>query len=634
MSAGVRSCAGVATGCSAIVRPMQLRAAAQRPLALAMAFAMANAQSPPPPAPMSSPLMIMFPPELPTCRPLFTGETHATLPPPLPPPTLMYNNLGGQGGSGSPPPPPGTEWPHAIRIRQVAWHPEDPYDSSQWLDMLIFNTSSYVPFANQHNRLRQGWLSLNLKGPDLASSLTRSFVRLGFRLIDGATPEMSTSAPAVTVTGLAGILAVWGLDTDGSSSNPLSGRECISAPRTPTAAQALAITPDTSLTVGSHPSLTGWVSVCGTQPGTGEATELPPPFMFSSAAPERNAGAGLDHKAVAIVLQDISTVELEFSIDYSAREGRTLLFRAAFDLPWCAKPPVPPISPPSRREPSSSPGPSLPPRSRADAGDDPRVEDMIAARASALAQAREARVLPPRNRSEVLSELNIFTLSGALVPLSDVDAYLPTAENQVILDVVNALTSEHGGMEQTRELEKNTRYSSIPLATRSSNNLGGMGPNNGTYCYDLAFNVLGWYTDKTPCAGTGTGNYGHHPNFIRLNDVANLEGGQRIGMRIDNTSEYTVAKPAMNDFNGFLFQINLEPIYNVAAGQPGSFQPFESDLSLATDFIETVLGISLRAENSNAVSLFFSFFDQNTGEPVELKEVRRRSTAEPSTVSH
>jgi hypothetical protein len=121
------------------------------------------------------------------------------------------------------------------------------------------------------------------------------------------------------------------------------------------------------------------------------------------------------------------------------------------------------------------------------------------------------------------------------------------------------------------------------------------------------------------------GNYAAHPNFIRLNDIAEFNG-RRIALRIDNTTEFVPAAPAMNDFNGLNFQINLAPIYDIGATDPSAFQPFMADSTdpigqAMNHFIGSALDIDLRAQNANNVALFFSFFDQNTGEPVELEEV-------------
>jgi hypothetical protein len=106
-----------------------------------------------------------------------------------------------------------------------------------------------------------------------------------------------------------------------------------------------------------------------------------------------------------------------------------------------------------------------------------------------------------------------------------------------------------------------------------------------------------------------------------MNDVASVNG-RRIAMRVDNASEYLPAKPAMNDFNGFNFQVNLQPIFNISAGHPGSYQPFKSRIGEVASVVEAVLSTSLNAEDGNMVTLFFSFFDQATGAPEELDEVR------------
>jgi hypothetical protein len=87
----------------------------------------------------------------------------------------------------------------------------------------------------------------------------------------------------------------------------------------------------------------------------------------------------------------------------------------------------------------------------------------------------------------------------------------------------------------------------------------------------------------------------------------------------------------MNDFNGLNFQLNLKPIYDVLATDPSAFQPFLVDtqisgsspgLAALDNFLIYNIGTDVRAQNSNAAVLFFSFFDQDTGAPVELDEVR------------
>ena len=254
-------------------------------------------------------------------------------------------------------------------------------------------------------------------------------------------------------------------------------------------------------------------------------------------------------------------------------------------------------------------------------GDDPDYEEMIS-----------ARVRSKRNRQEVLLDnYRVFSINGTRYsPERHGNLYyesLPggTGYTPRELDISNALTTPFGGMFTTYGRGENG-YNSIPIVNRSSNNLGGMGPNNGLYCYRRGGVTIPSY--GTAC---DPGNYQSQPNFIRMNDVMSVDGA-RIAMRIDNSSEYKVAKPAMNDFNGFNFQINLQSLFNSSAGNPGSFQPFQRAQDEAptfwpvlTRYLNDVLDINLNAENSNQVSLFFSFFDQDTGAPVELDEVRATS---------
>merc|ERR1719478_772600 len=223
--------------------------------------------------------------------------------------------------------------------------------------------------------------------------------------------------------------------------------------------------------------------------------------------------------------------------------------------------------------------------------------------------------------SDVQRLYDVFALNGTKFSLATSTAsalveLMPEGTGQLFqpLNFSNALVTPNGGLIETSAVANENSYNLIPLVNRSSNNLGGLGPNNGTYCYTRA-------TISTPSyANCDPGNYQAHPNFIRLNDITVTSGGQRVAMRIDNTSDYKVAKPAMNDFNGFNFQINLQPLYDAFAAAPGSFQPFYSDYAFITNFVQSALQITLKAENCNSVSLFYSFFDQDTGMPVELDE--------------
>lgn len=252
----------------------------------------------------------------------------------------------------------------------------------------------------------------------------------------------------------------------------------------------------------------------------------------------------------------------------------------------------------------------------ADHGDDPDIEEMILARA---ATERQGGV----QADDLTSLYIIIGLNGTRYEgITSTHLSIPYTQNLSFseLNFTNALKSTFGGTEQTHAVPA-ASYHQIPLANRAANNLGGMGPNNGVYSYTAGFISI------------QPSQYQPHPNFIRMNDVTTMRG-TRVAMRIDNTSEYKAAKPAMNDFNGFNFQVNLQPLYNTSAGATPDdldYQPFKSvGLTGAigdriSNFITQGLGITLQAENCNSVSLFYSFFDQDTGSPVELEEVRRHA---------
>ena len=207
---------------------------------LALAARAADAQSVPP---------IVFPQDVPNCRPLLQNENYQTsLPPSLPPEEIVYNNLGGLGGYEAPAPPPGTEWPPMIRVRYIGRHPQDPFNANRWVDVLIANTTEYLPASlTSINRLVQGWMSINLEGPESVNGTRRS-VGLRFQIIDGDTPLLSADAPPLPMTNGPGVLGLWDLDTEGSDNSPrgeLNGRECVSAPITASSvASAMAFTPD------------------------------------------------------------------------------------------------------------------------------------------------------------------------------------------------------------------------------------------------------------------------------------------------------------------------------------------------------------------------------------------------------
>ena len=241
---------------------------------------------------------------------------------------------------------------------------------------------------------------------------------------------------------------------------------------------------------------------------------------------------------------------------------------------------------------------------------------------------------------DFLDIYDVFTINGTRISTPSQRASnpydlakLPLGDATVgtfrALNISNGLVSDWGGMLPTHDAGK-AAYNQIPLVNRSANNFGGLGPNNGSYCHrteTLTIPAYAWACDP--------GNYGAHPNFVRINDVVsitNLDGSvQRIGMRIDNASEYRTATPALNGFNGFNFQLNLQPLRNASAGNPGSEQSFRFTAAYmqyylgvppflaqgyADDFngfIEAALDINMLDENMNTVSLFYSFFDQETG---------------------
>ena len=279
-----------------------------------------------------------------------------------------------------------------------------------------------------------------------------------------------------------------------------------------------------------------------------------------------------------------------------------------------------------------------------DSGDDPTLADMIAARERLAARDLAARSTTALD--DMLPFSRVFNVEGTEFLASD-DLYesMRPQPNTTVLNISNALWDSDEGLLYSHGMSD---YNAIPWADRPSNNLGGQGPNNGMYCYKLGAITLDF--SAKACSSDSyfpdNSNYQAHPNFIRLNGVTTLTNGdasiRRVGLRIDNTTEYRAAKPAMNDFNGFNFQVNMQPIFDPYAGIPadanigfpGAYQPFKAHTGLmsqgpfvldvddaADKMFSVLLNVSLAAENMNKVDLFYSFFDQDTGDPVELDEV-------------
>ena len=251
----------------------------------------------------------------------------------------------------------------------------------------------------------------------------------------------------------------------------------------------------------------------------------------------------------------------------------------------------------------------------ADRGDDPNYEDMIAARSTT------SRTVAGMTISDVQRLYDVFALNGTKFSLATSTAsalveLMPEGTGQVFqpLNFSNASRDAVWRPDETSAVANENIITSSRWSTARQTTSA----------------VWGRTTERTATrvrplaasyANCDPGNYQAHPNFIRLNDITVTSSGQRVAMRIDNTSDYKVAKPAMNDFNGFNFQINLQPLWNNTAGHPGDEdQPFADTggefgtlAPVINSFIETALEIDLRAENSNVVSLFYSFFDQDTG---------------------
>lgn len=244
-----------------------------------------------------------------------------------------------------------------------------------------------------------------------------------------------------------------------------------------------------------------------------------------------------------------------------------------------------------------------------DPGDDPSLEDMIRARNTI-----ERTVIV--DQDEVAAIYTVYDIDGNIFTPNSTGYYNMLPYNPydnlefTELNFTNALFTPYGGFMDSHSLGPSaTAYHNIPLEDRPVNNLGGLGPNNGVYTTRFA----------TP-SDISPADYQAHPNFIRLNQISTFKG-QNVSMRIDNCSEYVPARPSMNDFNGFNFQLNLRPLYNFTAGAPGSFQPFVANSLIMAQFVREALQVNLLAENCNSVSLFYSFFDQDTGRPIELEEV-------------
>ena len=168
------------------------------------------------------------------------------------------------------------------------------------------------------------------------------------------------------------------------------------------------------------------------------------------------------------------------------------------------------------------------------------------------------------------------------------------------------------------------------------NNLGNNGPNNGNM-------------DRSVSPAT---QRPHQYNFIMFRDVSVLKDGTSVSLRIDNSTTYKPWDVLNNDFYGSMFQTNLQPLFDVT-GRDQAFRPSRyernsnappgtncdvdplnptvappgcSQSFLYSVVVEDSLGLGINdimdldAANSNSVSLFYQFFNENTGAPVVLEE--------------
>ena len=137
------------------------------------------------------------------------------------------------------------------------------------------------------------------------------------------------------------------------------------------------------------------------------------------------------------------------------------------------------------------------------------------------------------------------------------------------------------------------------------NNLGGAGPLNGSF-------AVGSF------GGIGNAANQNQPNFMQLSNIATV-GAQTVALRIDNTSLYKPYRPQVNRLNNFLIQVNMHPIQDFAnahdiyeiANLPAAVRPL---------IPAVVTAVEKRTGYTNQLNLFYSFFDQATGVPIELEE--------------
>ena len=125
-------------------------------------------------------------------------------------------------------------------------------------------------------------------------------------------------------------------------------------------------------------------------------------------------------------------------------------------------------------------------------------------------------------------------------------------------------------------------------------------------------------------AGSAVGGIGNaanqnQPNFMQLSNIATV-GAQTVALRIDNTSLYKPYRPQVNRLNNFLIQVNVHPIQDFANAHDiyditSLFPPAVRPLIPAA-----VTSVERRTGYTNHLDLFYSFFDQNTGAPIELEE--------------
>ncbi|KAL1524168.1 hypothetical protein AB1Y20_019077 [Prymnesium parvum] len=242
--------------------------------------------------------------------------------------TVLRNNLGGED----------RQQPNGILYSNIGVD----VSTGRPLQLEVTNTSSYRPYNVIRNGLNDAFAQINLDSPRDGADELRNYVDLRFQFLDDA-----TGAP-VTLARFRMTFFDFDEGFDGRA------RECWS---TRFQSEIQIYSEQTQIEQGPDPVDPSFTAYCSSQ--FGELADNPTdPFVLT---PHQKS------KAVEVLYEDKSEVEMRFTVGCCSNAGRNFLFAGESSLlPECPPPSAPPTAPPPSPStpphcPPSPPPPSPPP---------------------------------------------------------------------------------------------------------------------------------------------------------------------------------------------------------------------------------------------------------------------------------